>query len=80
MSSKSDDDLVVVASFFDRPEADLAKSALEAAGIESIVRGDDAGALRPHMAWAGRHGVELIVRAEDADAAREILNTPAKPA
>lgn len=73
------DDLVVVATFFDRPEADLAKSALDAAGIEALVRGDDAGALRPHLAWAGRHGVEVIVRAEDADAAREILNTPARP-
>lgn len=77
MSSKSDD-LVVVATFGDRPEADLAKGALEAAGIEAIVRSDDSGGLRPAMTFS--NGAQLIVRAEDAEAAREILDIPAKPA
>jgi hypothetical protein len=77
MSSKFDE-LVVVASFYDRPEADLAKSALEAAGIEAIVQADDCGTLRPGM-WMG-NGVHVVVRQRDADAAREILNTPAKRA
>ena len=71
-------DLVVVAAFGDRPAADVAMSALEAAGIESLMRADDSGSMRPHMAWAGV-GFQVIVRAEDAAAARDILNIPAKP-
>jgi len=78
MSSRSDD-LVVVATFDGRPEADLAKGALEAAGIDSMIRADDGGSMRPHIAWAGV-GFQIIVRAEDLDAAREILDTPATPA
>lgn len=73
------DALVVVAAFRDRAEADVAASALDAAGIDSMIRADDGGSMRPAMAWAGV-GFQLIVRAEDADAAREILDTPATPA
>jgi hypothetical protein len=73
-----DHDLVVVATFDDRTEADLAVSALEAAGIEAMIRADDGGSMRPHLAWAGV-GVQVIVRAEDAAAARDILEIPAKP-
>jgi hypothetical protein len=72
------EDLVVVATFNDRPEAELARGALEAAGLDAMVSGDDAGALQPALGWTGS-GIHLVVRAEDADAAREILNTPAKP-
>jgi putative signal transducing protein len=71
MSSKSDD-LVVVGTFNNRQEAELAKGALDAAGIEALVRSDDAGGLRPAMSFS--NGVELIVRGEDADEARRILN------
>ena len=71
-------ELVVVRTFNNRQEADLANSALEAAGIAAFVRSDDAGGERPGM-WPGR-GVELIVRAEDAKAAGEVLDIPAKPA
>jgi hypothetical protein len=39
----SDSELVVVRTFLSRIEADLAKSALEAAGIEALVQADDAG-------------------------------------
>ena len=39
----TDNDLVTVRTFNDRIEAELAQSALEAAGIESMVSGDDAG-------------------------------------
>jgi hypothetical protein len=66
-------ELVVVRTFNDRFEAQLAQSALEAAEIESLVRSDDAGGLRPHMALLT--GVELLVRSEDAQAARQILDT-----
>ena len=63
---------VVVRTFSTRPEAELAKSALEAAGIQAAIMSDDAGGLRPAMAWA--NGVALIVRAGDAEAAAEILD------
>jgi hypothetical protein len=67
--------LVVVRSFRDRFEAELAQSALEAAGIDSIVRSDDAGGMRPAMTFA--NGAELVVRSEDAERADDILRLPA---
>jgi hypothetical protein len=71
----SDADLIVVATFSTPQEADLAKSALDAAGIDAMIRADSAGGMRPSLAWAG--GVQVIVRAADVSAAREILNIPA---
>jgi hypothetical protein len=71
----ADTDLVTVHTFPDRIEADLAASALEAAGIECMVAGDDAGGTQPGL-WEGR-GVAVIVRREDERAAREILETAA---
>ena len=65
------DELVVVGTFSDRIEAELAASALEAAGIDSMIRDDDAGGMQPAMAFTG--GVELLVREADASAAGEIL-------
>jgi len=66
----SDLELVVVKTFLSRIDADLAKSALESAGIVAIVRPDDAGGTRPGL-WMC--GVGLLVRAEDLDDARQIL-------
>jgi len=48
----------------------MAKSALEAAGIECLVRADAAGGLRPDMQMGG---VDLLVRTEDARRAEAIL-------
>jgi len=69
----ADSELVVVRTFNDRIDAEVAQSALEAAEIDSMLRSDDAGGLRPHMAL--QNGVELLVRSEDAQAAVEILDT-----
>jgi len=69
-------DLVVVHTFMSRPEADMAKSALDAAGIPSMVRSDDAGGLQPGL-WEGR-GVAILVSADDAKAASEILGIEAR--
>jgi Putative prokaryotic signal transducing protein len=66
-------DLVVVATFLNQIEADMAKGILETADIESMISADDAGGLRPHL-WMG--GVRLLVRAEDAEQAIKILNLP----
>jgi putative signal transducing protein len=72
------DDLVVIRMFADRFAAEVAQTALEAAGLDCFVRSDDANALEPGL-WPGR-GVELIVRAEDLAQANEILDTVPKPA
>jgi len=71
----TDSDLIAVHTFNDRIEADLAVSALEAAGIESMIAADDAGGTQPGL-WEGR-GVAVLVRREDEGAAREILDTAA---
>ncbi|HXM97946.1 MAG TPA: DUF2007 domain-containing protein [Candidatus Dormibacteraeota bacterium] len=67
--------LVVVQSYGSRPEADLAKGALEDAGIQAMVQADTAGGMREHLAWSGA-GFKILVREEDAIAAREVLTPP----
>lgn len=66
-----DTELAVIRTFLNTFDADMAKSALESAGIDSLVRGDDCGGMRPHL-WM--HGVELLVRSEDVDRANELLD------
>lgn len=72
-SRPRDQDLVVVRTFSNKFDADVAKTALDAAEIDSIVRADDAGGTRPGL-WMGA-GVALVVRAEDAKRADEILSS-----
>ena len=64
-------DLVVLRTFLNDIDAQLAKTALTAAEIDSMIRADDAGGMRPHL-WVGS-GVELVVRAEDVERASESL-------
>jgi hypothetical protein len=68
-------DLIAVARFSSHIEADLARSALEAAGIDAMIAADDAGGQRPHLAFS--QGVVVMVRAEDQFAAREVLEAAA---
>jgi hypothetical protein len=63
--------LVVVRTFSTRVDAELAQSALEMAGIESMVRSEDAGGLRPAMTFS--NGAELVVRTGDAGRADQVL-------
>jgi hypothetical protein len=70
------DDLQVIRTFINDVDAELARGALEAAGIDSMIRADDCGGTRPHL-WMG--GVELLVRQEDAARAEEILGTEPGP-
>ena len=72
-----DSDLVIVRTFLNRFEADVAKSALDAAGIESVIRADDAGGMRPAMSMGS--AVELVVRAEDASRAAQLLEADFGP-
>ena len=63
---------VVIRSFTSEWEADIAKGALEAFGIESMISRDDCGGQRPHLAFSA--GVNLLVRAEDVERAEEVLS------
>jgi hypothetical protein len=69
--------LVVVESYGSRPEADLAKGALEDARIQAMVQADTAGGMREHLAWSGA-GFKILVREEDATVARNVLTPPAE--
>jgi hypothetical protein len=68
-----DETLLPIRTFLSAIDAEVARGALAAAGIESMIRADDCGGTRPHL-WMG--GVELIVRQEDAVRAEEILSLP----
>ena len=69
-----DPDIVVFRTFLNHFDADVAKMALEAAGIESFIRSDDCGGMRPHFWMAG---VELLVRSDDVQRAEEVLGNEA---
>jgi hypothetical protein len=69
---KPDAQLVVIRTFFNGFDAGLAKSVLEAAGIDSEIKSYDAGKLSPRIGFAG--GIELLVRSEDAADADKVLN------
>ena len=68
--------LVVVRTYQSGLDADLAKTVLEAAGIESMIRGDDT-ARRYYVGLPLTQRVELLVRAEDAEDAEKILDVDA---
>lgn len=67
-----DADWVVVRTFANHIEADLASSALAAAGIDASIRADDCGGVYPF-----KGGVELLVAQDEAALAAEVLNTSA---
>ena len=62
-------DLVVISTFPSVTDAEIAKGALDGAGIDSMIRADDAGGMYPTI-----RGAQLLVRSEDVIEAREILN------
>ncbi len=66
------EDWVVVRTFTTHIEADLASTALAAAGIDASIRADDCGGVYPF-----KGGVELLVASEDAVIAGEVLSTAA---
>jgi hypothetical protein len=61
-------DLVVVSTFPVAAEAQIAKGVLGRAGIESMIRSDNAGGMYPALSR-----VELLVRADDVQKARDAL-------
>ncbi len=66
------DDLITVATFPNMLEASLAKSALEAAGIEALVPGEDAGRLSTGL-LSGPYA-SVRVRLSDYERARDVLD------
>jgi hypothetical protein len=66
-----DSDLVVISTFPSEADAQIAKGLLDGAGIESMIRTDDAGGMYP-----GIGGADLVVRAEDVQKANDLLGLP----
>ena len=64
--------LVVIRTYHNKFEADLARTTLEAAGIESMIRSDDYGGRGTNLSFI--LGIELLVRSEDAEDADQILS------
>lgn len=65
--------LTSVRTFLNRIEAAVALSAVQAAGIDAVLAGDDCGGVRPSL-WLT--GVDLLVRPEDVRRATEVLDSP----
>jgi hypothetical protein len=63
---------VVVASYSYRHEAEFARATLSAAGIDSVLEGDDAGGAYGPLTFS--RGLHLLVRSEDLERARELLS------
>jgi hypothetical protein len=62
-------ELVSVSTFRSVADAQVAKGILDEAGVESMIRSDNAGGMYPAL-----DGAELFVRAEDLDRAAEVLH------
>lgn len=69
------DGWVAVRTFVNAMEAEIARSALEAAGVEAVIHRDDAGGVEPSL-WVG--GVQLLVPEKDEAQAAELLDTEAE--
>jgi hypothetical protein len=67
-------DLVSVSTFRSTADAQIAKGILDEAGIDSLIRSDNAGGMYPALA-----GAELLVKAEDAAKANEVLHRRDRP-
>ncbi|MCU0291471.1 MAG: DUF2007 domain-containing protein [Thermoanaerobaculaceae bacterium] len=71
---EAEPDLVELATFMQRQDADMALSCLAADGIQSLVMADDCGMVN---AGVGIANVRLLVAAEDLERARELLASDA---
>ena len=61
--------LITISTFRSTVDAQIAKGILDEAGIESMIRADNAGGMYPAIS-----GAELLVRSEDLDKARSALH------
>jgi predicted Fe-Mo cluster-binding NifX family protein len=65
------DDAVILETFPNRIEAEMAAGLLESEGIEVMIMADDAGGAYPMLQFI--RGVKLMVAPEDKARAQEIL-------
>ena len=63
--------LVTIAEFENGFDAELAKLALDNAGINSVVLGEDIGAIKPYSSTS--FNVELQVFEKDVEKAKQVL-------
>lgn len=61
-------ELITLSTFPSVADAQIAKGVLDDAGIESMIRADNAGGMYPAIA-----GADLLVRSDDAEKARDAL-------
>lgn len=61
-------ELITVSTFRSMADAQIAKGVLDEAGIDSMIRSDNAGGMYPAIA-----GVDLLVRADDVNKASDAL-------
>jgi Putative prokaryotic signal transducing protein len=61
-------ELVAISTFRSTADAQIAKGILDEAGIDSLIRSDNAGGMYPALA-----GAELLVNAQDVTKATEAL-------
>jgi hypothetical protein len=71
-------DPVIVKSFTDKGEAEIARGLLDAEGINAAITADDLGSEGPGLTF-GRP-INLVVEAADADRAAELLDQAAEDA
>src|SRR5262249_7034122 len=71
-------DPIIVKSFTDKGEAEIAKGLLEAEGIDAAIAADDLGSEGPGLTF-GRP-IDLVVAAADAERAAELLDQVAEGA
>jgi hypothetical protein len=71
------DDAIVLETYPNRIEAEMAAGLLSSEGIEVLVRADDAGGAYPMLQFV--RGVRLLVASDDEARAREILAAMAEP-
>jgi hypothetical protein len=62
--------LTAVVSYATRPEAEVARARLAAAGIAASVHSDDAGGMYPNLSTSG---VRVMVQEQDLEYAEEVL-------
>ncbi len=67
------EDMVLLQTFNNEVEAEIARGELRAAGIEAVVLKDDAGGMYPFL--QGASGVRLMVAPEDLDQAQDVLES-----
>jgi hypothetical protein len=66
--------LIVVSTFRSTADALVAQGVLNDAGVDSMIRSDNAGGMYPALA-----GADLLVREEDAEKALEALEAIPPP-